>query len=101
MRYPFSEGWRSVAIPGIIAGCALVLVTGCGGEKPAPGAANPPTASAPALEPTNQIRQLERFEMESRRQMDDASSLREAAPRPAERLPQSQGAVPDPLELNK
>lgn len=101
MRYPFSKGWRSVGIPGIIACCALVLVTGCGGEKPAPGAANPPTASAPALAPTNQIPQLERFEMEGRRVLDDASSMREAAPRPAERRPESQGAVPDPLELNK
>lgn len=101
MRYSFSGGWRSVAIPGIIACCALVLVTGCGGEKPAPGAANPPTGFAPALVPTNQIRQIERVEMESRRQMDDASSMREAAPRPAERGPESQSAVPDPLELNK
>lgn len=101
MRCFFSEGWRSVAIPRIIACCALVLVTGCGGEKPAPGAANPPTASAPALAPTNQIRQPEGFEMESRRQMDDASSMREAAPRRAERRPESQSAVPDPLELNK
>lgn len=96
-----SLGWRSVVIPGIIACCALILVTGCRREKPAPEAANPPTASAPALSPTNQVRALEQFEMESRRQMDGASKMLEVAPSPAARAPEPPGAVPDPMELNK